>query len=137
MGRIMAIDYGTKRTGVAVTDPFRIIASPLETIHSKDLVAFFTKYFQQEIVDVLVVGEPKRLNGEQGKIGLIIDEIVVHLNRKFKDIEIVRVDERFTSMIATQSFNMMKAKKVVKRDKGIIDRMSAAIILQTYMDTLS
>lgn len=132
----MALDYGTKRTGIAVTDPFRIIATPLDTVHSKDLVVFIEKYINEEQVDVLVVGEPKRMHGEQDNIGKIIDQMVVHFTRKFPQLEIARMDERFTSKIAMQSINMMGANKQLRKDKGIIDKMSATIILQSYMDYL-
>lgn len=136
MGRIIAIDYGTKRTGIAVTDPLRIIANPLDTVHTKDLVPFIEKYIKEEEVDIIVVGEPKRMHGEQDKIGKIIDETVVYFSRKFPDIKIDRMDERFTSKIAMQSITMMNANNKLRKDKGLIDKLSATIILQSYMDSL-
>jgi putative holliday junction resolvase len=136
MGRIMALDYGTKRTGIAVTDVLRIIANPLTTVHTKDLLEFLTKYFQEEEVDILVVGEPTRLNGEQDKIGKIIDDQVIHFGRKFKEMEIVRENEQFTSKLAKQSIHMMGGSKKMRQDKGVIDKVSATIILQSYMQSL-
>lgn len=136
MGRIMALDYGTKRTGIAVTDPLRIIANPLTTVHTKDLVEFLENYFKEEEVDVLVVGEPKRLHGEQDKIGTIIDNQVIHFGRKFKDLKIVRENEQFTSKMAKQSIHMMGGSKKMRQDKGVVDKVSATIILQSYMNSL-
>ena len=100
MGRIIAIDYGTKRVGVAVNDPMRIIASPLDTVHSTELVGFLQKYMETEEVDVLVIGLPKRLDNTDSHITQLIRELTVHLTRKFPSLKVENVDERFTSKIA-------------------------------------
>src|SRR5690242_15299563 len=103
MGRILAIDYGSKRVGVAVTDPMRIIATGLTTVHSKDLIAFLEDYIKKEAVDVIVVGEPKTLANRKSDSARFIDPFVTHLGRKFPRLKIERYDERFTSALARQS----------------------------------
>lgn len=133
MGRIMALDYGTKRVGVAVTDEFQIIASPLETVHSAQIVQYLTEYFAKNTVDVLVIGEPKRLNNEDTHVTKIINDFVVHLKRKFPHLLIERMDERFTSKMAQQAILSSGASKKKRQEKGLVDTVSAALILQSYM----
>lgn len=133
MGRIMAIDYGSKRVGLAVTDPLQIIASGLTTVHSKDLISFIEEYLKKEKVDCIVVGEPKTLQNEASDSARFIDPFVVHLTRKFPQIKIARYDERFTSAMAHQTMLMGGLKKKDRANKETVDMVSATILLQDYM----
>lgn len=133
MGRILAIDYGSKRVGLAVTDSLRIIAGGLATVHSKDLISFLEDYFKRESVDIVVVGEPKTLSNEKSDSARFIDPFVKHLSRKFPQIKIERVDERFTSLIAQQTMLAGGLKKKDRQNKSTVDMVSATIILQDYM----
>lgn len=133
MGRIMAIDYGSKRVGLAVTDPLRIIASGLDTIHSKDLIAFLEAYFKKEPVDIIVVGEPKTLANKASDSARFIEPFVTHLRKKFPEKKIERFDERFTSAIAHQTMRDGGLGKKARQDKELVDRISATIILQDYL----
>ncbi|MEI8136898.1 MAG: Holliday junction resolvase RuvX [Bacteroidota bacterium] len=137
MGRILAIDYGSKRVGIAVTDSLRLIASGLTTVHSKDLIKFLEDYFKKETVDVIVVGEPKTLQNNKSDSARFIDPFVIHLQRKFPDMKIERYDERFTSALAHQTMLMGGLKKKDRRDKETVDVISAIILLQDYMTLLS
>ncbi len=134
MGRILAIDYGSKRVGLAVTDPLRIIASSLEALHSKDLIEFLKKYMQKEKVDIIVVGEPKTLMNVKSDSARFIDPFVKHLERTFPEVEVVRYDERFTSVIAQQTMLLGGMKKKDRKIKQNVDKISATIILQDYME---
>ena len=134
MGRIIALDYGTKRVGVAVTDPMRIIASPLDTVHSTELVSYLEAYISSEEVDVLVIGLPKRLNNTDSDITQLIREFTVYMTRKFPQLKIQNVDERFTSKIAFNAMIEGGLKKNKRKEKGTIDKLSATIILQSYME---
>jgi len=136
MGRILAIDYGSKRVGLAVSDPLRIIATPLTTVHSKDLVEFLKEYIVKEGVDIIVVGEPKTLMNEQSDSARYIEPFVKHLKKVFKEINIVRYDERFTSVIAQQTLIQSGAGKKQRANKENVDKISAAIILQDYMQSI-
>jgi putative Holliday junction resolvase len=133
MGRILAIDYGSKRVGLAVTDPMRIIATGLTTVHSKDLVAFLEEYFKKEVVDEIVIGEPKTMMNEKSNSARFIDPFVTHLSRKFPDKKIARYDERFTSTMAHKTMRDGGLGKKARRDKDTVDMISATIILQSYM----
>lgn len=133
MGRILAIDYGTKRCGIAVTDPLRITANGLTTVHSKDLVKFLEDYCKKETVDIIVVGEPKTLSNEQSASARFIEPFVNQLRKKFTDKKIERFDERFTSAIAHQTMLLGGLKKKDRQDKKLVDRISATIILQDYL----
>jgi putative Holliday junction resolvase len=137
MGRILAIDYGSKRVGIAVTDSLRMIASGLTTIHSKDVIAFLEDYFKKEIVDEIVVGEPKTMKNEKSDSARFIDPFVKHLQKKFPDKKIVRFDERFTSALAHQTMLMGGVKKKDRQNKETVDMISAIIILQDYMSYIS
>jgi putative Holliday junction resolvase len=134
MGRILAIDYGSKRVGLAVTDSLRIIATGLDTVHSKDLIAYLENYFKKEPVDVIVVGEPKTLQNNKSDSARFIDPFVVHLQRKFPDKKIERYDERFTSALAHQTMLAGGLKKKDRQAKETVDMISAIIILQDYMN---
>ena len=134
MARALAIDYGNKRVGLAVTDPDQIIASPLTTIHSSELFVFLQKYCVKEKVEVFVIGDPKRLNNEANQMTKIVDDLAVSLGRKFPDVKIVRIDERFTSVMAAQTLVMSGLKKKDRQRKELLDEVAATIILQSYLD---
>lgn len=136
MGRILAIDYGSKRVGLAVTDSLRIIASGLTTVHSKDLMDYLENYFKKELVDIIVVGEPKTLQNNKSDSARFIDPFVTHLKRKFPDKKIERFDERFTSSMAHKTMLEAGLKKKDRQNKEIVDMISATIILQDYMNSL-
>ncbi len=136
MGRILAIDYGSKRVGLAVTDSLRLIATGLTTVHSKDLIAFLEDYFKKEVVDIIVVGEPKTLQNNKSDSARFIDPFVTHLQRKFPEKKIERYDERFTSAIAHQTMLAGGLKKKDRQDKEMVDMISATIILQSYMQSI-
>lgn len=135
MARILAIDYGLKRTGLAVTDPMRIIATALETVESNKLFGFLTSYFQKEQVDQLVVGLPKRLNNEDTDMSAPVRKLVADLQSKFPDKPVALIDERFTSSIAMQSMIAGGMSKKDRRVKGNVDKISATLILQSYMES--
>lgn len=135
MARIMAIDYGSKRVGIAVTDSMQMIATGLTTVHSKDLIEFLKRYVQDEEVECIVVGEPKRMNNEPSDSARFIEPFVKHLKRTFPKIKVERMDERFTSKMAFQTMIDSGLKKKDRRNKALIDEISATIILQSYMET--
>jgi putative Holliday junction resolvase len=133
MARIMAIDYGSKRVGIAVTDILQIIASGLTTVHSKDLITYLETYLKKEQVECIVVGEPKTLQNEASDSARYIEPFVIHLTRKFPNIKIARYDERFTSVLAHQTMLMGGLKKKDRANKDTVDMVSATIILQDYL----
>lgn len=133
MARILAIDYGTKRVGLAVTDPLKIIASALNTVHAKDVIVYLKNYTAQEEVERFVVGLPKRLDGSDSQSAVHVENFVNLLRKNFPNTPIERVDERFTSTIATRSLLEMGLKKKDRANKGNVDQVSAVLILQTYM----
>ncbi|MEN8224863.1 MAG: Holliday junction resolvase RuvX [Bacteroidota bacterium] len=137
MGRIIGIDYGRKRTGIAVTDPDRIIASPLTTVSTHELMNFLIKYIAEEDVDCIVIGEPKQMDNTASESEQYIKPFIKKLGKVFPDITIERVDERFTSMLASQAILESGISKKGRRDKSLVDKVSAAIILQSYLDTLN
>ncbi len=134
MSRILAIDYGTKRVGLAVTDPLKIIASALETVHSKDVIEFLKAYIETEEVESFVVGMPVNLDGEDTNNTSHVKGFVKKLQTTFPDIPIHLHDERFTSKIALQAMIASGYSKKDRRVKGNIDKISAVIILQSYME---
>ena len=133
MGRILAIDYGTKRTGIAVTDPLKIIANGLTTVATKELLIFLDKYFKDQQVECVVVGEPKTIMNADSAIAPKINEFLKKFNEKFPDMKVVRMDERFTSKIAQQTMLAGGLKKKDRQNKATVDMVSATIILQDYM----
>jgi putative holliday junction resolvase len=135
MSRIMAIDYGQKRVGIAVTDELQIIASPLETVHSKDIINFLKKYLIKEKVDTFVVGEPKQMDNSPSQSSQMIESFIKQLNKIFPNIVIQRVDERFTSKIALQTIQKSGLKKKDRQNKALLDSISATILLQSYLET--
>jgi putative holliday junction resolvase len=134
MGRLMAIDYGTKRTGLAVTDPLRIIATPLETVLTVDLMTFLKKYTVREVVDEFVVGVPKTLKNEDSEIAPLVRQFVDELGKVFPDKKINLADERFTSSMAMRAMIEGGMKKKDRQVKGNVDKISATIILQSFME---
>ncbi len=133
MARLMAIDYGTKRVGIAVSDSMQIIATGLTTVHSKDVIEFLKKYMEKEEVACIVVGEPKQLNNLPSESAAVIDSFVKHLKRTFPTIKVERMDERFTSKMAFQTMIDSGLKKKDRQNKALVDEISATIILQSYM----
>ena len=134
MARVIAIDYGSKRVGVAVTDELQIIASGLTTVHSTEIIAFLEDYFSKNDVECIVVGEAKDLQNNPSESAKVIEPFVKHLSRKFKDKKIARIDERFTSKMAFQTMIDSGLKKKARQNKVLVDEISATIILQSYMD---
>ena len=137
MGRVLAIDYGRKRTGLAVTDPSRIIASPLESVATHELEKYLTDYLGREEVDIVVVGYPVTLNNKPSEAVKYIDPFLNRLRKLFPDLKIRLMDERFTSGMAFQTMIDGGVKKEKRKDKGMIDRISAAIILRSFLDQKS
>lgn len=134
MGRLLAIDYGQKRVGIAVTDPLRIIATSLTTIETKEIFVFLEKYLKAEKVDVFIVGYPKQMNNELSESVRFIDPFLVKLKEKYPEILVELVDERFTSKMAFQTMIDSGIGKMKRRDKGLVDTISATIILQSYLE---
>ncbi|MDV6168077.1 Holliday junction resolvase RuvX [Flavobacterium sp. DG1-102-2] len=131
--RILAIDYGLKRTGIAVTDEMQMIASGLTTIASETAVNFLTDYFAKEKVEKVLIGEPKQMNGLPSESAPLIEAFVVKFIAQFPDMQLERVDERFTSKMAFQTMIDSGLKKKQRQDKGLIDEISATIMLQDYL----
>ena len=136
MGRIIAIDYGTKRTGLAVTDPLRIIAGALETVETKQLEKYLADYFSKNDVDVIVLGKPSQMNGQPSETMRFIEPLAGRLRHAYPDKQVVLYDERFTSVLAHRTILDSGIGKMARRDKALVDRISATIILQSYMDSL-
>ena len=134
MGRILAIDFGKKRTGLAVTDMLRITANPLITIETKDLLGWLTEYFTRETVDEVVVGHPKQMNGEDSESMQYIRPFVARFKQTFPDKPITYYDERFTSVLAHQAMIAGGMKKKNRQDKTQVDKLAACIILEGYLD---
>jgi putative Holliday junction resolvase len=133
MGRILALDYGTKRTGVAVTDELQIIASGLTTVPTKELLSFLANYFSEETVELVLVGEPKQKDGTHSAVEEEIQKFLKDFVVKFPEMEVKRVDERYSSKMAFQTMIDSGLKKKQRRDKALIDEISATIILQDYI----
>ena len=136
MPRILAIDYGQKRVGLAVTDSEQIIASGLTTVHAKDVISYLKQYVTKEEVSAFVVGEAKNLDNTPAESARFIEPFVRKLAQTFPETTIYRVDERFTSKMAFQSMIDGGLKKKVRQNKALIDEISATIILQSYLDSL-
>lgn len=136
MGRILAIDYGQKRVGIAVTDSSQIIATGLDTVHVKDIFAFLTGYLKREKVDKFVVGEPRQLNNKASDAQRFTEPFVKKLKKQFPTIPVERVDERFTSAMAQNTIREAGMRKKVRQDKALVDKVSATIMLQSYMQMM-
>ena len=134
MAKTLGIDYGKKRVGIAISDSLQIIASALTTIDTPNIFTFLKDLLEKEEIDCFVVGEPKNLDGTPTDSTVITKEFVAKLSKKYPQIPIKRIDERFTSKIAKQSILDAGIKKIKRRDKALVDKVSAAIILQSYLD---
>ena len=134
MARILAIDYGKKRTGIAVTDELQIIASGLTTVNTKDFFTFMSDYLKTEKVERFIVGEPKQMDYSASESEALIIPFIEKLKTTFPTIPIERVDERFTSKMAFQTMIDSGFSKKKRRDKALLDEISATIILQTYLN---
>ncbi len=134
MDRILGIDYGRKRVGVAVSDPLRIFASALETVHSAKIIDYLKKYAQEQRIERFVVGYPMNLNGVPSEAAADVDVFLKQLEKHFPDIPVTLEDERFTSVLAHRAMIDGGMKKMDRRDKAAVDKVSAALILQTYLD---
>jgi putative Holliday junction resolvase len=134
MARIMAIDYGTKRTGLAVSDPLQIIASGLDTIATHELLDFLETYFNEEEVEAVVIGEPRHADGNPTKITHLIIGLERKLKKLYPEKRVILQDEAFTSADAKQIILQSGAKKKKRREKGLVDKISAVLILQEYME---
>lgn len=135
MGRILAIDYGQKRVGIAVTDSLKIIANGLTTVPSGEIFKFLTEYTAKESVELFVVGLPKKMNNEASDSMRLIEPFVRGLKNKFPTIPVQMVDERFTSVLAQKALIEGGAKKKTRQDKSLRDEISATIILQSYLES--
>lgn len=136
MGRIMAIDYGLKRTGVAVSDPLRIIAGGLETVPTATLEGWLEQYMSKNSVDIIVIGKPVQMNGQPSQSWAAIEPFVERLKSRYPECRVVLHDERFTSVMAHRTMIEGGMKKMARRDKAVVDKISATIILQSYMESL-
>lgn len=135
MGRILAIDFGVKRTGLAVSDPLRIIAGALETVETKQLESYIAQYCSQNDVSTIVVGKPSQMNGTPSETMRYIEPLVGRLRHAYPDKEIVLHDERYTSVMAQRTIRESGIGKMARRDKALVDKVAATIILQSYMDS--
>ncbi|MBQ0034293.1 MAG: Holliday junction resolvase RuvX [Bacteroidales bacterium] len=136
MGRILAIDYGRKRTGLAVTDPLRITAGPLETVLTHELEQWLTAYLQKEQVDTVVIGHPMQLSGEDSESMTYIQPFMNRFRKLFPSIPLVQFDERFTSVLAHRAMIDGGMKKKQRQDKAVVDKIAACIILEDYLQSL-
>ena len=136
MGRILAIDFGRKRTGLAVTDPLRITANPLITIPTHTLEAWLTDYFAKEAVDEVVIGHPYQMNGEDSESMQYIQPFINRFQKVFPNMQLKEYDERFTSVIAHQAMSAGGMKKSQRQDKSVVDKLAACIILEGYLDSI-
>lgn len=134
MGRIMAIDYGKKRCGIAVTDPMRIFASGLCTVSNGELYDFVTEYIEREQVDILVMGIPYRADGTIGHLARDIEALMDRINKKFPDLKLDGIDESHSSSQAVHAMISGGVPKKKRREKGLIDKVSATLILQRYLE---
>ncbi|WP_178983887.1 Holliday junction resolvase RuvX [Winogradskyella helgolandensis] len=135
MGRILAIDYGTKRTGLAVTDEMQIIASGLTTVETKALLPFLKNYISTEKVEKIVVGLPKQMDNTASESEVYIQKFLVQLSKAIPEIPVDRVDERFTSKMAFQTMIDSGLKKKQRKNKALVDEISATLILQSYLSS--
>ena len=133
MGRLLAIDYGSKRTGVAVTDEMQIIASGLTTVDTKNIIDFLKSYIDKESVDLILIGLPKQMNNELSESEPLILKFIKILDKELPDIPIHRVDERFTSKMAFQTMIDSGLNKKKRKNKALVDEISATLILQSYL----
>lgn len=134
MPRIMSIDYGLKRTGLAVTDPLQIIAQALTTVETPQLFKFLREYFKKEAVELIIIGEPTNLDDSDTHATPLVRKVIERLKKEFPLIPVLPVDERFTSKMASRAMIDMGMKKKQRRVKGMIDQIAATIMLQEYLE---
>lgn len=137
MPRIISIDYGLKRTGLAVTDPLKIIATGLTTLESRQLIPFLKDYFSKEQVELIIIGEPKNLDDSDTHATSLVKKIISELQKNFPLIPIQKVDERFTSKMASRAMIEMGLKKKQRQNKALVDEIAATMMLQEYLHNLS
>ncbi|RPH32103.1 MAG: Holliday junction resolvase RuvX [Bacteroidales bacterium] len=137
MGRILALDIGRKRTGVAVTDPLKIIANGLSTIPTETIIDFLTRYFTKESVEIVVVGMPKQLNNQPSEAVKYVQPVINRIRKVFPNLQLELVDERYTSKMAFQTMIDGGLSKKDRQNKALVDTISATIILQSYMESKS
>ena len=137
MPRILSIDYGLKRTGLAVTDPLQIIATGLTTVESKQLIPFLKEYFSKEAVELIIIGEPKNWDDTDTHATPLVEKCIKDLQKNFPAIPIKKVDERYTSKMAKDSMIEMGLKKKQRRNKALVDEIAATIMLQDYLRSIS
>jgi putative holliday junction resolvase len=137
LARILSIDYGKKRTGLAVTDPFQIIATGLTTVETPKLIPFLKDYFAKEPVELIIMGEPKNWDESDTHATPLVKKAVERLKKEFPAIPIKMVDERYTSKMASQAMIEMGMKKMQRRNKALVDEIAATIMLQEYMRSIS
>jgi len=133
LARILSIDYGLKRTGIAVTDPLQIIATGLTTVASRELIPFLKNYFSKETVELIIIGEPRNLDDSATHATPLVEKCIKALQKNFPAIPVKKVDERFTSKMAKDSMLEMGLKKMQRRNKALVDEIAATILLQEYM----
>ena len=133
MPRILSIDYGRKRTGLAVTDPLQIIASGLATVESRQLINYLKDYFNKEQVELIIIGEPKNLDDTDTHATPLVEAFIKELQKNFPQIPVKKVDERYTSKMAKDAMLDMGLKKMQRRNKALVDEIAATILLQEYM----
>lgn len=136
MARILCIDYGQKRTGLAVTDPLQIIAGGLATVSTQQLMSYLRAYMERESVERIVIGEPRQTNGQPSENYPRVMQFVAQWRRQFPQVPIVTYDERFTSVLAHQAMLHGGLKKKARQDKALVDELSATIILEDYLESL-
>lgn len=137
MGRIVSIDYGGKRTGIAVTDPLQIIATGLTTVETPKLIPFLKDYFRKEAVELIIIGEPKNWDESDTHATPLVRKAISTLNKEFPTIPIKTVDERYTSKMASRAMIDMGMKKKDRRNKALVDEIAATIMLQEYLNSIS
>lgn len=137
MGRILAIDYGTRRTGIAVSDPLQLIAGGLATVETRELERYLAQYIAREDVSIIVVGKPTQMNGSPSETMRYIQPLVGRLQRSHPAVEVVLYDERFTSVLAHRAMLDGGLRKTARRNRALVDKISATIILEDYMASRS
>ena len=134
LGRILALDYGKVRTGIAITDPLKMIASGLTTVETSTLFTFLDRYLESEEVDLIIVGQPRQMQNQPSEVEVLITRFIKEFRKRYPEIGLERQDERFTSRLAVKSMIEGGMKKKKRRDKALIDEISATLILQAYLD---
>ena len=136
MPRILSIDYGIKRTGIAVTDPLQIIATGLTTFHSKELIPFLKDYFSKETVELIIIGWPTNWDNSATHATPLVTKCIKELEKNFPAMPIIKVDERYTSKMAKDAMLEMGLKKMQRRNKALVDEIAATIMLQEYLRSI-